>query len=109
MRSGLGCLGIALLIAGCSVLLDPTADQCQTSQDCKRLRADSVCDVTHHVCIVAPEVGIDAGAACPADATEERAIFVSSCIRATCVPFDNARRLTRFSADGTLTPLPVKP
>ena len=97
-----------MLIAGCSVLLDPTAEQCHTSEDCKRFRADSVCDVTH-VCIVPPEIGIDADAACPAEAITGHALFVSSCTRATCVPFDNAQRLTRFSADGVLAPLPVKP
>jgi len=110
VRAWLGCLGIAFLLGGCSAVLDPTADQCQTNQDCKRFRADSVCDVTH-VCIVPPSIGIDAGGdtACPADSTEGPGLFVSSCTRATCVPFDNARRLTRFSADGTLAPLPVRP
>lgn len=107
-RPGLACLVVAFLVAGCSFILDPKIDQCQSNQDCKRFREDSVCD-EHHICVVSPAIESVADAGCGPDATAGRVLFISSCTRAICIPFDNAQRLTRFSADGTLAPLPVRP
>jgi hypothetical protein len=127
---------IALVLSGCSFVLDAKTDQCETTGDCAKLRAGSVCDITHHVCVelptgfFAPDAGAPVGAdgalrsadggtttarqdatdaACASDAAVGRALFVSSCTTSTCIPFDNAQRLTRLLPGGGLAPIPVRP
>jgi hypothetical protein len=111
-----GLWATSLVLAGCSYLLDPNANQCATDQDCKRFRADALCDVKNRVCVLpsgnngaTDDAGLAQSAACVLDAGDGRGIFVSTCTTSTCIPFDNARRLSRFSPDGTLVPVPAKP
>lgn len=125
-RSGRSWLLAAMVtfLFRCSLLFDPSIDQCETNADCEKLRSGSVCDVAHHVCVTpmaavpdggasgAGGRGVDptggADAACLEDAMP-RSLFASGCTESVCIPFDNASRLTRFSPDGTLTPLPATP
>lgn len=103
--------GSATSVAACSLLIDKSAQQCERDSDC-RVGSYSSCE--RGVCVDPAASGSsNAGAGgcaaatgcfrCTPDAGSE---FLNACTDASCVPFDNAKRLTNSTADGKLKPLP---
>ncbi len=83
-------IGVALgllLTAGCSVLVDDGASQCDTDADCVHFGGHPYC--REHVCVPSG-LGPDG---CVAGAPASQGDYLNACSQAACVPFDNCARL----------------
>jgi hypothetical protein len=125
----------ALNLSACSLVVDSKIRQCQANVDCARF-GNSVCDPVQWVCIPQPArpTSLDAGASVAPDSAAADASgpapdaiatstcrgpngcyacapttdidFLNGCTDGRCVPFDNKKRLTNLTPEGTLRPLP---
>jgi hypothetical protein len=96
--------------AACS-LTDVRRDACSTDDQCAAaFGIGSACGPGGYCTdpTVSPTCNgtTDAGLACFACAPTSTPEFENACTAATCVPFDDATRLTKLTADGGLPPLP---
>jgi hypothetical protein len=95
---------IPLLCAasGCSVLIDDGTAQCSTDTDCLRFGGNPYC--RNHVCVpsgLGPE-------GCVTTEPIDQNDYLNACSTASCVPFDNCKRLGLCGASAT-EPAPVDP
>jgi hypothetical protein len=120
-------LWVAVLVgvaaAGCSVLLDTNAEQCQSDRDCARF-PNAACDLVVHLCVPVmmsvvhpPDASANDGADTAATAAchDETGCIpcadggptpLEACTASKCISFDNHARLQNLGPDGKLTPLP---
>jgi hypothetical protein len=99
---------VAVTLSGCA-LGNVAHDDCTSDDQCARAFgtgskcSDGYCTTpTNPGCEKAGPNGKNCFSCAPSSTPE----FENACTGAACAPFDNATRLTRLNADGSLPPLP---
>ncbi len=104
-----GALGLAIVASSCSIT-NVKYTPCSSDTECAAaFGANSTCQAgfcSDPTSMVDCDQTAANGMPCYGCAPMTQAQFHTACTNATCQSFDNAKRLTKLTADGGLPPLP---
>jgi hypothetical protein len=98
------CVVLALVVSGCSLIVEKKQVQCSTDADCEKFAPHPLC--VEGVCV---ETGLGPAGCTVTTPPSSDADYLNACTTAGCIPFDNCARLGWCDSNAALPALLAHP